>query len=191
MSTKLIIWNFVRRPSVRPSTVSQFSQNLVHRIFSNFSCCLPWAIRPGLFLKYWSKKYIFQIFTILFFIFVNMGPMEAKTSKRYLFLKSLLNLFKLFRNFLLCGPDKSIFGGIFEILRNFQLFFSFLLTWVPMAAKTSRPCSSLKSLFYFSQLLWNILVSGPHESSVLNFSNFELTIFNDSLSKVSNSPYGT
>ncbi len=33
--------------------------------------------------------------------------MGAKTSKRYSSLKSLLNPFKLFLNFLLSGPDKS------------------------------------------------------------------------------------
>ena len=33
-------------------------------------------------------------------------PVGAKTSKRYSFLKSLLNLFKRFLNFHLCGPHK-------------------------------------------------------------------------------------
>ncbi len=33
--------------------------------------------------------------------------MGAKTSKRYSSLKSLLNLFKFFLNFLLSGPHKS------------------------------------------------------------------------------------
>ncbi len=42
--------------------------------------------------------------------------MGAKTSKRYSFLKSLLNLFKLFLNFFPNGPHKNRWG-IFEILK--------------------------------------------------------------------------
>ncbi len=38
---------------------------------------------------------------------LTWDPMEAKTSKRYSSLKSLLSPFKLFLNFLLSGPDKS------------------------------------------------------------------------------------
>ncbi len=35
----------VRRPSGRPSSVSQLSLNLMHGFLSNFSCGFPWAIR--------------------------------------------------------------------------------------------------------------------------------------------------
>ncbi len=38
---------------------------------------------------------------------LTLGPMGAKTSKRYSSLKSLLNLSKLFLTFLLSGPHKS------------------------------------------------------------------------------------
>ncbi len=51
--------------------------------------------------------------------------MGAKTSKRYFSLKSLLNPFKLFLNFLVSGPDKSIVLDFlkFELL-IFHDFFS-------------------------------------------------------------------
>ncbi len=66
--------------------------------------------------------------------------MGAKTSKPYSSLRSPLNLFNLFLNFLLSGSHK------ITVLD----FFSFSFTWEPMGAKTSKPYSSLKSLLNFS-----------------------------------------
>ncbi len=64
-----------------------------------------------IFFFFFFDLKIFEIlclrFFTLFFVFVNLGPMGAKTSKRYSSLKSLLNPFKLFLKFLLSGPDKS------------------------------------------------------------------------------------
>ena len=52
--------------------------------------------------------------------------MGAKTSKRYSTLKSLLNLFKVFLNFLLSGPHKST---ILKILKFELLIFNDFLNF--------------------------------------------------------------
>ncbi len=46
--------------------------------------------------------------------------MGVKTSKRYSSLKSLWNLFKLFLNFLISGPDKST---VFDFLKFLSFFY--------------------------------------------------------------------
>ena len=51
-----------------------------------------------------SQKYSFGFF--FFFVSVTWDPMGVKTSKRYSSLKSLLNLFDMFLNFLINGPRK-------------------------------------------------------------------------------------
>ncbi len=47
--------------AVRPSLVSQLSQNLFGGFLSNFSRCLAWAIRPDVF-EFVKKKTRFPIF---------------------------------------------------------------------------------------------------------------------------------
>ncbi len=65
--------------------------------------------------------------------------MGAKTSKRYSSIKSLLNLFKLFMNFLLSGPHKSTV----LIFINFEfLIFNELLNF------TNVPYGETKNLNY-------------------------------------------
>ncbi len=49
----------------------------------------------------------------------------------------------------------------------------------PMRAKISKRCSTLKSLLNISKLLLNFLLSGPYKRIVLDFWNFEFTIFNN------------
>ncbi len=50
-----------------------------------------------------------------------------------------------------------------------------------MGAKISKRYSSLKSVLNPFNVFLNFLLSGPHKSSVLNFWNFEFTIFNELL----------
>ena len=71
------------------------------------------------------KKKIFWIFYKYCAFSLTWDPMGAKRSKRYSSLKSLLNLFKLFLNFLLISPHKStvlIFETVsFWFLTNFEI----------------------------------------------------------------------
>ncbi len=63
-----------------------------------------WSYKSSV-LDFWNFEFlIFQEFCSFS---LTWDPMGAKTSKRYSSLKSLLNPFKLFLNFLLSGPDKS------------------------------------------------------------------------------------
>ena len=89
-------------------------------------------------------------------------------------------ILNFFLNFLLSVPPK---GTVLHFW-NFEFFifhdiFSFLLIWDPMAGKTSKPYSSLKSLLNPFKLFLNFLLSCPHKSAVLDFWNFEFPIFND------------
>ncbi len=99
-------WN--RNSSVvRASSVvrlwHRLSLKLLHGFLSNFSCGFPWAICPDVCFSFLRKKN-----SEYFSFSVTWDPMGAKTSKRYSSLKSLLNPFKLFPNFLLIGPDKVV-----------------------------------------------------------------------------------
>ena len=65
------------RPSIRLSPLSQLSQNLLSRFVSNFSCCLPGAIRPDFFYsfikQYVSRSDFFNVFfssSSFFFLFL-------------------------------------------------------------------------------------------------------------------------
>ena len=73
---------------------------------------------------------------------------------------------------------------IFEILSFwfFTIFFSFSLTWDPMGANTSKRYSSLKSLLNPFKLDLKFLLCGPHKTTVLDFWNFEVLIFQDFVS---------
>ncbi len=75
----------------------------------------------------------------------------------------LANFFWIFFSVVL---TKALFG-IFEI---FSLWF--LVNFFPLTRY-----SSLKSLLIFSKLFLNVLLSIPHKSTVVDFWNFEFTIF--------------
>ncbi len=69
---------------------------------------------------------------------------------------------------------KLLFGFLkFWVFYFSQFLFSFSLTWSPMAAKTSKRYSSLKSLLNPFKLFLNVLLGGPHKSTVLDFWNYE------------------
>ncbi len=57
---------------------------------------------------------------------------------------------------------------------------SFSITWNPRRAKTSKRCSSLKSLLNFFKILAKFVPSGPYKSTVFEF--FEFTIFHEDFS---------
>ncbi len=79
--------------------------------------------------------------------------MEAKILKRYSFLKSLLNLFKLFLKFLLSCPHKSIF---FLNFWNFEyLIFDKFLKF------TIIPYGETKNLNYLENVRQNGVKFGP------------------------------
>ena len=68
--------------------------------------------------------------------------------------------------------------NVLNVFQFFMIFFPFLLTWDPMGGKVFKRYSSLKSLLHFTKLL-NFLLIGPHKSTILDFLNFEFTIFHD------------
>ncbi len=82
-------------------------------------------------------------FLRIFFVFVNMGPHGSKISKRYSYIKSLLNIFKLFLNFLLSGPHKSFFFFFF--------FFNFFFVFFYLTPGGRPP--PLKKLFFLNIFL--------------------------------------
>ena len=121
MSAELRESKFVRRPSV----ASIISESIAWISFK-FSLWPPLGHMPRRFFLIMKKKMIF--FYEYFSFSLTYDPMVAKTSKRYPFLKSLLNLFNLFLNFLLSGPHKSTHFWNFE----FSIFNEFLnFTIVP------------------------------------------------------------
>ncbi len=68
-------------------------------------------------------------------------------------------------------------------------FYSFSLTWDPMGAKISKCYSSYKSQSNVLKLLLNIPPNGPHKSTVFEFWNVDLLIFNDLfVENIANSP---
>ncbi len=58
---------------------------------------------------------------------------------------------------------------------DFCEYFSFLLTWDTMRAKTSKRYSSLTSLLNPFKLFLNFLLSGPHKRTVLKFWVFDFS----------------
>ncbi len=90
---------------------------------------------------------------------LNCDPMGARTGKRYFSLKSVLNLFRRFLNFLLSGLHKKYCYGFFNILslRFLTIYISFFLTV-------------------------------PSKGMVLNFGNFDFKFLVNLFSKISNSP---
>ena len=174
-ASSLSLFDYVGRAhgmGLCPSSVSQLSQNPLSRFISNFSCGFPWAIPPDFVYIFW-KKNAFSNFSGRFFVFVltmlTWDPMGAKTSNRYSSFKSLLNLLKLFLNFLLCCPHKSTALDFwnFEFLSFHDFFFA--STWDPMVSKTWKRYSSHKSLSIFSKVFLNFLLSSPDKSTFLIF----------------------
>ncbi len=134
-------------------------------IFSNFFWIFFWVVLTKVF---WIFEILsFWFFRILFSFSLTWDPMAAKNFKMLLLPQSLLNLVKLFLNFLLSGPDKSTVLDFwnFELL-IFHNIFLFSLSWDPMEAKTSKRYSSLKSRLNLFKLSLNFLLSGPHKSTV-------------------------
>ncbi len=112
--------------SVRPSSVSQLSLNVMHGFLSNFICSFSWTIRRGIF------------FVFIYFIFFTkiFGNENFKT---LLLLKIIGESFQTFLNFLLIVPHKTTLE-IFEILKIeiLTIIFSFSLTWDPTGANISK-----------------------------------------------------
>ncbi len=84
-------WNFLRFLALldSPSSVSpliQVSQKPRHGPRPNFveSYIYISAISPGSFFFFFWKFFDFQIFTIFFFVFVNMGPYGSQNFKTLL-----------------------------------------------------------------------------------------------------------
>ena len=166
---------FVRRSS----SVSQLSPNLLSRFLSNFSSGFPMGHTPRLFLNFWNKKYIFNFCFRFCVNHVNMGPYGSQNLQTPI---PPLNQFSIFSNCLciffwvvLIKVLKLDFWNLEFVI--FQDFF-FALTWDPMGAETTKHYSSLKSLWNYFKLFLNILLSGPHKSTVLDFWNLELMICN-------------
>ena len=119
-SAELMVWGLC------PSSVPYLSQNLLSRFLSNFSCGFPWAIHtpppPDVFWIF-EKKMHFQIFRNFFSFSLIWDPMGAKTSKLYSSIKSLLNLFKLFLNFLPSGLTNVVLKfWVFDFSRIFLVW---------------------------------------------------------------------
>ena len=93
-----------------------------------------------------------------------------KFSKRYASYKSQPKVLKLLLYFLPNGPHETTFG-IFEMLKIFNDFFSFSLTFDPMGAKIAKRYSSYKSQVKAFKLFLNILPNGAHKTT---FEIFEI-----------------
>ena len=105
-----------------------------------------WVVSfPWRFSKFWKKKYIFKIFRIFFFVFVNMGPYGSQNFKRLLLPQITFESFQTFSEFSSeRSSQKYCFG--FLSLWFFTNLFSFTLTCYSVGAETSKHYSSLKSL---------------------------------------------
>ena len=180
-SAELMVWGLCPASGVRVAIISE----PIEQIHFKFQLWFPMDHTPKTFFEFLKKKMHFQMFEDLFFVFVlivlTWDPMGAQNSKRYSALKSLLNLFKLFLNFLLSGPHKSTIWDFwkFEFL-IFQDFFSFSLTWDSVGAKSSKRYSSHKSLRNPLKLFLNFLVSSPQKKYCFGISKlwvFETSCF--------------
>ena len=132
---------------------------------------------PRQLFYFWKKKFSFSL-TWEPMLSMGVLSMGAKASKLYSSLKSLLNPFKFFLNFLLSCPHKSSVLDFwnFEFL-IFHNFFLLSLTWDPMGAKMPKHYSSLKSLLNPFILFLNFLLSCPHKSTVLDFEILSFWFF--------------
>ncbi len=139
-----MVWGFVRRlSSVRPSSVSQLSQNLLGGILSNFSCCLPWAIRPDVFFEV-LKKNSFSNFSWCFSVSLTWDPMGAKTSKRCSSLKLISNFLNLSWVFFTVDPTKVLFGFLNLWFTNFDEWFWGNFTFTLMSYRETKNCCYLE-----------------------------------------------
>ncbi len=75
--------SWTRNPSVVCRPWDRLSLKLLHGYLSNFSCCFPCAIWPDIFLNFWNKKCLGDIYTSKFRFCSHWDPMGAKLSKRY------------------------------------------------------------------------------------------------------------
>ena len=149
---------FVRRPPVcRPSppleSASHLSQNLLRAFFFFFQIWVaghPRAKNTGRKMTILKKKTFSNFFCEFFNFSLTLYPMKAKIPKRYSSLKSFLNRFKLFLDFLLSSPHKVLFG-IFEILGFWFLtiFFSFSLTWLQNYPNLQNATPPWNHFWYF------------------------------------------
>ncbi len=137
---------------------------------------------PRHFLNFWKKKRFLDLLRI-FYVFINMGPHGSQNFKTLLLPQITFDLFKLCLKFnhLSCPHKSTVL--YFEILSLpfSRFFFSFWLTWDPMGVKTSKPYSSLRSLFKLFKRVMKFLLSCRHKNTVLNCWNLEFTIFHDFL----------
>ena len=125
MSAELIVWDLVRRPSFRLSSVYVFDYLL--------TCCMDFfpllvVASPGPYPRtsfdFLKKKVVFFFnFLRIYFFFVNLGPMAV----------TILKAAESFQTF----PEFSLQWSSQNYLRIFGIltFFSFLLIWDPMGAQ--------------------------------------------------------
>ena len=86
----------------------------------------------------------FPFFQHLFYVFVNMGPYWSKNFKTLLLPQIVLNLFELFLNFLLSGPNKST---ILDFLKfRFTIFHDFCFVFINMRQYGSKIFKNFKML---------------------------------------------
>ncbi len=111
--------------------------------------------------------------------------MGAKTSKRYSFPKSPLNLFKLFEFFSQWSSKKYCFVLIFEILSFWFSRIFFFFVFVYMGPYGSQ---NFKNLLLPQIITFELFLTSPEFSSqwssqkcCFGFCSFEFTIFNEFL----------
>ncbi len=150
--------------------------------FFKFQLLLALGNRPTFFFFFFLIS--FFNFDERFFRFVKMGPYSSDNHKTLLLPQIAFDFF--FQT----SPEfssqwswqKYCFGFLKIESRFFMIFFT--LTWNPMRGKVSKRYSVLKLLLNFSKLVLNFLPIGPHKRAVLDFWNFEFTIFHEFLSSL-------
>ena len=184
MSAEPIVWDFVRRLSVRVAIISE--PNAL--ISFNF-----WLLLPlGHMLKqlFSFSKFFFLFFLRIFFVFVNMRPCGSKNFKTLLLLQIVAKSFQTFPEFSSQWSSQNYIWDFWNFENwNFNEFYSFLLTWDP----TCMGVNISKHYSYESQpKVWNlswIFLPMVLTKLRLGFWNFEFLIFNDFFSKIWNLPW--
>ncbi len=114
------------RPSAVHPSVWQSSLYLIREFLSHFSWRFPWATNADIIYFLFKKKptHFPFFFTILFFVFVNMGPNGTKKiSKYYSYYKSQLTVFKFSWIFLPSPLTKLVHWGLEILSSPFLTFF--------------------------------------------------------------------
>ena len=161
----------------------------MHGFHSNFSCGLPWAIRPVVFLIFEKKIYFYEHISFS----LTWDPMGAKISKGCSSYKSQPQVFKLFLNFLPNGPHKTTFM-IFEILKIEILTNVFRFRWHGTQwERKFQNATPIKSQPNVLKLALNFPRNGSHKTAfgvfdILSF--WFLMIFFFESSKVTIVTYG-